>query len=466
MSCARRVASTSVSIHRTAPAMAPAGTSWPTDSRSASVTPASTSVPASAHASATPRSSSHSPTASSQSAAAQRVERRRRALPQRFGQSVQARAVTGRRDPMAHRSAARSGQPGQPRLRAPRRRGAPRRPGCSARAPARRPACPSAVIFSRCCITRVASRTRSVIIDTSRWPSTGMRASISPNWSLRIRRIRRTRPAAARPAPAYLTHARERQQARDLAGVLHEGRHHLAADADQQVDGAFEDHEHAVGRVALAEDHLAGAHTPRPRRERRATSNCSSANPASTSTRRSSSASGTAHSITSSGSTSPSPRPARASGRSGCVVCVEVLGRMLVRRAVAAADVAARHAEAQVDPGGADAQTVLAAPRARAHGADLGDVAHVPAVGASVDRMWPCRCLCAISGSWLSVSPASAVDQRRVAAVADGRLVPLDLRPVGLVGAQHVGEQLHDAFELLGDDQVAARPVAATATSV
>ncbi len=43
---------------------------------------------------------------------------------------------------------------------------------------------PSAVIFSRCCITRVASRTRSVIVETSRWPSTGMRASISPNWSL------------------------------------------------------------------------------------------------------------------------------------------------------------------------------------------------------------------------------------------------------------------------------------------
>ena len=245
MSCARRVASTSVSIQRMAPGIAPAGTSRAIDSRSASVTPASTSAPASTHASATPRPSSHSPTASSH---------RLRPSASKIGagrcRSDSARVPSARSDgpssPIAHRSAARSASPPSRVSSASAWR---RTAAAGLLSSCARPAAsvPSAVNFSRCWIERVESRTRSVIVATSRWPSTGMRASISPNRSLWILSIRRGPPEAARPTPLYFTMRENGSSPVTSPGVLHEGRHQLSADAEHQVQRPFEDHEHRVG---------------------------------------------------------------------------------------------------------------------------------------------------------------------------------------------------------------------------
>ena len=213
-----------------------------------------------------------------------------------------------------------------------------------------------------------------------------------------MRRAARGRRAAG---AGVLHHARERQQPRDLAGVLHEGRHHLAADADHQVDGAFEDQEHAVGRVPLAKDHLAGLEShdlavarPATRAARR---------PARPAPRRDAArwqAGCSQHHLV---LVTPAPvlARARASARSGCVVwwkCFVAcrLGE-LSQQPTCPHDMHRRR-WTQAAPIRRQSSHPCALGRTAL---DSGDVC-ARAVGRHQARSaWPGRCLCAISGSWL-----------------------------------------------------------------
>ena len=116
---------------------------------------------------------------------------------------------------------------------------------------------PSADIFSRCSVnsrrlanaighrpTRAAGRARG--------SAAASRGSVLGNPQ------NAQRPAPRTAGAGVVQHARERQQARDFTGVLHERGHQLAADPDQQLERTFKDHEHAVGGIPVTEDRLTG----------------------------------------------------------------------------------------------------------------------------------------------------------------------------------------------------------------
>lgn len=58
----------------------------------------------------------------------------------------------------------------------------------------------------------------------------------------------------------------------------------------------------------------------------------------------------------------------------GVLGLMEMLGGVLIRRTIATADVTADEAHAEVDPSGADLQTLFAAFSRRSHFLDLGEV--------------------------------------------------------------------------------------------
>ena len=117
---------------------------------------------------------------------------------------------------------------------------------------------PSAVIFSRCWISaRGLAHAVGHRRDTSRWPSTGMRCSISANvpWESAERAAAspprgrrqctsRMRENGSRPvtSPAYCTKVGTSCPPTPISSSMR----------------ALEDHEHAVGGIARREDHLAG----------------------------------------------------------------------------------------------------------------------------------------------------------------------------------------------------------------